>query len=83
MKYNLYKKVIDELIEIGGKTVWLTPVMGEALIDPNIFEKIKYAKKKKLIVKLYSNGVLLNRKNNYKKNLNSGLDKLFISLGGY
>lgn len=80
MTFDDFKKYIDEFKVMGGKSIWLTPVVGEALVDPKVFEKIEYAKTKDLLVQLYSNGTLLNFNGNYKKLVDSKIDTLAISL---
>lgn len=81
MDFKTFKKIIDEIVINMGKNIDFTPTLGEPLLDPNLFEKIKYAKKKKLNVSMYTNGILLNKNNNYKKLVDSGIDNLTISVG--
>lgn len=81
MNFKTFKKIIDEIAGAGGKNMDFTPTLGEPLLDLNLFEKIKYAKNKKLNVSMYTNGILLNKNNNYKKLVDSGIDELAISVG--
>jgi len=78
MDMNLYKKVIDECVELGVKHVVLS-FFGEPLMDKNLIERIKYAKSKNLYVEFFTNGMLLNKQKIWNI-INSGLDRIFISL---
>lgn len=55
--------------------------IGEPLINKDIYEIIKYAKKNRTFVKLDSNGMLLNKENS-ERLLEAGPDILSISLDG-
>jgi radical SAM protein with 4Fe4S-binding SPASM domain len=81
MNFKIFKKIVDEIKKFNGNNIDLTPTLGEVLIDPNLFEKIKYAKKKNLYISTYTNGILLNKNNNYKKLVDSGVDILTVSVG--
>lgn len=83
MKMDLYEKIIDECYKFkkyckGISLFW----MGEPLLDPNFFEKVKYAKQKKcFFISTYSNGSLLTPEN-CKKLIDSGIDKIVFSVDG-
>jgi radical SAM protein with 4Fe4S-binding SPASM domain len=78
MRFNLFKKIIDEGAEKGLMAIKLN-YSGEPLLYPQIFEAIKYAKDKGIIdVMFNTNGTLLTNKN-MTKLITSGLDKLIIS----
>lgn len=77
--FNLYKKIIDEIYK---KTIYLTLYFqGEPYLHPRFFELIKYASDKKMFVTVSTNGHFLS-KENALKTIDSGLDKLIISLDG-
>ena len=80
LNFNNYKRIIDEYSDLGGGPLGLTPTVGDPLVDPDILNKIEYARSKKNITSifLYTNGILLN-KFGYKNILDSGLDRLAIS----
>ncbi|MDD5570017.1 MAG: radical SAM/SPASM domain-containing protein, partial [Bacteroidales bacterium] len=76
---NLYKKIIDE---IHKKIIYLTlHFQGEPYSHPKIFELIKYASEKKMLVTISTNGHFLS-KENAAKTIESDLDKIIISLDG-
>ncbi len=76
MPFALFKKIVDEIdwkideFVIAG--------FGEPLLDSNIFEKVKYARKLNCIIRLYTNGLLLTEEK-FKQLVESGLDSLIIS----
>ncbi|MBA7617846.1 GTP 3',8-cyclase [subsurface metagenome] len=79
MKFNLYKKIINEMSQYKYTT--LRPFgRGEALINPDISRMIKYAKEKGIHkVWLNTNGTLLSVKKS-KELLEAGIDRLEVSI---
>lgn len=84
MELNVFKKALDDFLEMGGKNISLTPTIGEPLIDKGIFDKIDYAVNVKYtpFVYFYTNGILLKENDNYKKIINGGVNKIGISTQG-
>ena len=83
MEMGLYKKIIDECDQYKKycKEVFLF-WMGEPFLDPNFFEKVKYAKQKNSFkVTSYSNGSLLTS-GNCQKLIESGLDSIVFGTDG-
>ncbi len=77
---ELFKKVIDEGVEKGFCSIKLN-YRGEPLLHPKIIEFVKYAKKKGIIdIMLNTNASLLTEER-INGLLDSGLDKLFCTLG--
>jgi len=81
MKRRLYEKIIDNCVNLGIKNITLS-FFGEPLMDPNLIEKIKYAKKYGLNVGFFTNASLLT-KNFTEKIINSELDDINISFDGF
>ena len=79
MPFDTFKKVLDQYINLGGKMVALTPSPGEALLDPDFFNKVKYCRKRGIKTTLYSNGLLLGKY--FEDFLNNPIDDLHIDLG--
>ena len=84
MSFDVFKKAIDQFIDMGGSDIGLTPIIGDPLLDPDLMEKIKYAKETGKIKKIYfySNGILLHKNDNYKKLIDSGITSIEISTQG-
>ena len=87
MKWDLFKKIIDEIAEIDKNTRVYMVFFGEALIlkktKPSIFDMISYAKSVGLKnVVLNSNGVLLDKESS-KKLIDAGLDAIYIGIDAF
>lgn len=78
--FNLFKLIINEGIKKGLSSIKLN-YRGEPLLHPRIIDFIKYAKLKGVLdVMLNTNSSLLSTEMSSSL-LNSGLDKLFCSIG--
>lgn len=82
MKFETFKKAVDEWSKLGGKIVSFTPTLGEPLMDPYLINKIKYAVGLKGMKKVYfyTNGILLKNNDLYKKLVDSGINEIHISM---
>jgi len=81
MSITLFRKGVDDLMKMGGKVVSLTPLIGEPLLDPQLLQKIIYAKQKGANVRFHTNGIILDKW--YKKIINSDLDNIIISTADF
>ena len=80
MDFDLYKKLVDQASEFA---VDITLVGGgEPMLHPQIIDFIKYAKSKKMRVRMDSNATLIT-KEKAKALIESKLDFLSLSLDGY
>ena len=84
MSIDVFKKAVDQFIDMGGSDIGLTPIVGDPLLDPGLMEKIEYAAKTGKIKKIYfySNGILLYKDDIYKKLIDSGINDIEISTQG-
>lgn len=79
LELDMYKKIIDELYE---RLIYVTLYFqGEPYLNPNFIKLINYASQKNLYTSTSTNGHYLNSEN-AKKTVQSGLDKLIISIDG-
>ena len=79
MDMSLYKKIIDDATALGTYSINLN-LLNEPLTNPNLIEMIHYAKEKGIVdVHFHSHGGLLTEEKS-RELLNSGLDKLLISI---
>ena len=77
LKFNNFKKIFDEI-----KPAYLNLTgIGEPLMNKDIFKIISYAKNKNAIIKIDTNGTLLN-KNNIKSLIQSSPSIISISVDG-
>ena len=72
-------KLIDEIVSFAKPIIILTG--GEPLLRKDIFEIIRYGKKKGLTMVMAPNGTLLNNEN-IKKIIDSGIKRISVSLDG-
>lgn len=77
LKFSNFKKVFDE---INPAYLNLTGI-GEPFLNPDLFKIVKYAKEKNAMVKLDTNGTLLNQEN-IRKILKTKIDIISISIDG-
>ena len=79
LKQDFFKKLIDELHkEVFYLTFYF---QGEPYINPDFLEMVKYAHKKRIYTATSTNGHFLNEEN-AKLTVESGLDRLIISIDG-
>ena len=79
LEKDLFQKIIDELAD---NLLYLTLYFqGEPFLHPNFFELVKYASRKKIYTATSTNAHYLHQKN-IDKTLDSGLDRLIISIDG-
>ncbi|MFH1642432.1 MAG: radical SAM protein [Nanoarchaeota archaeon] len=78
MNLGLYKKVIDGYLEMGIKKIGFYSTIGEPLMDPDFYDKMKYAKSKGMEIFICSNGILIYKYLNQILSLE--IEELIISL---
>jgi len=84
MGLDIYRMALEQYVNMGGKSIGLTPGIGDPLLDPYLFERLEYCKSYLgLKVALFTNGILLARDNNVRNILNSSLNEIFISTAGF
>ncbi len=76
---DLFKKTIDEL----HKTLWylIFYFQGEPYLNPSFLDMVKYASSKKIYTATSTNAHYLNDEN-AKRTVESGLDRMIISIDG-
>ena len=75
--FEVFKKIIDRL----DKAEEISLVgLGEPFVYPKIFEAIRYCKTKSLLVKITTNGLLLNTEKKLRELISSGLDTITFSV---
>jgi molybdenum cofactor biosynthesis enzyme MoaA len=83
MDWDLYKKIVDELVALGVRRI--SPyLMNEPMLDPELPERVAYItgrKKASQYVKINSHGALCNEKM-AQRLLDSGIDRINFSIQG-
>lgn len=84
MPLPLFKKVVDEWAILGGEQIDLTHTVGDPLVDPGLVEKVAYARQTAGMkgVSFTTNGILLDRNDNYRRLIDAGTTAVFISTQG-
>ena len=85
MPLDIFRRVVDEYVSMGGRFVSLTPIVGDPFVDPLIFERLDYLNEYPEIegFYLFTNAILMKpnvseRLLKYGKKLN-----LSVSWGGF
>ena len=84
MSDEVFYKTVSDFCKIGGGSVILTPIVGEALIDPKFLDRVKYLRSQHQIdrIELTTNAILLD-KHGISEVLDSGLTSILISTAGF
>ena len=62
MSQEIFERALHDYQELGGhKSLYLSALCGEPLLDPNIIKKIHQAKRNGFFVSLTTNGISLNK----------------------
>ena len=78
MDLAFIKKLLDD--NPGLESIWPYGY-GESFLHPDLFEIIRYAKTKRIVVSLSTNGTLLTT-DNTKRLIESGLDYMILAIDG-
>lgn len=85
MPMDDFRRVVDEYVAMGGRSVSLTPIVGDPFVDKFIFERLQdlYAREGVQQIGFYTNAILMDREKSLK--LLSYADKLHVhvSWGGF
>lgn len=76
MTLDQFKNILDQLPFLADLTL---QGLGEPLLNPDLLQMIKEARKRKIRIGFFTNGTLLN-KENASKIIESGLDWIYVSL---
>jgi MoaA/NifB/PqqE/SkfB family radical SAM enzyme len=84
MPDQVFEKAVADFVSMGGGSVGLTPIVGDALIDPKFVERVKYLRSFPSIDRIWvtTNGILLD-KHGVGEVLDSGLTSITISTAGF
>jgi MoaA/NifB/PqqE/SkfB family radical SAM enzyme len=85
MSLELFQKVVADYAEMGGGPVSLTPVVGDALLDPHLMERLRILRAEPRInqITLTTNAIALERYSD--RDLSLMLEALYciqVSIGG-
>src|SRR3989442_9550398 len=80
----VFSKAVSDFVSIGGGSVSLTPIVGDALIDPKFLERVRYLRSQPAIDRIFliTNAILLD-KHGIDEVLDSGITSITISTAGF
>jgi MoaA/NifB/PqqE/SkfB family radical SAM enzyme len=84
MPMTVFKKAVDEYSALGGRSIDLTPTVGDPLLDSGLIEKIKYCHEHTGItdICLTTNAIAMCRRDMFKQLVDNGTNTICISLPG-
>jgi sulfatase maturation enzyme AslB (radical SAM superfamily) len=84
MSFDVFKRAIDQFTSLGGTHLCFAPVVGEALIDRKLEEKVAYARQFPQYerLELWTNAILLTRKR-FEALVDAGITEFYISMSGF
>ncbi len=84
MPDSVFYKAVDDFVKCGGGGVGLTPIVGDALIDPQFISRVRYLRSLPGIDRIWviTNGILLDKRG-IDNVLDCGLTSITISTSGF
>jgi MoaA/NifB/PqqE/SkfB family radical SAM enzyme len=84
MSDEVFYRAVDDFCRDKGGSVGLTPIVGDALVDPKFLERLKYIRSRPEIDRIFltTNAILLD-KFGIEEVLKSGLTTINISTSGF
>lgn len=84
MSDAVFQKAVSDFVGLGGGSVGLTPIVGDALVDPKFVERVRYLRSIPAIDRVWvtTNAILL-EKRGVEDVLSSGLTSITISTSGF
>ena len=84
MSDRVFEKALGDFVKTGGGSVGLTPVVGDALIDPHFLGRVKLLRSEPNIDRIWvtTNAILLD-KHGIQEVLASGITHMNISTAGF
>lgn len=84
MSDAVFEKAVSDFVALGGGSVGLTPIVGDALIHPQFLERVRYLRAQPAVDRIWltTNAILLDR-HGVEAILESGLTSITISTSGF
>ena len=84
MSDEVFSKAVNDFLEAGGGSVGLTPIVGEALVDPKFLARVKFLRSQPGIDRIFltTNAILLDRVG-IEQVLTSGITTLNVSTASF
>ncbi len=84
MSEEVFRKVVEDYVRIGGGPVGLTPIVGESLVHPKFIPWVKYLRSLPVISSIFmtTNGVLLDQ-HGIDEFVDCGVNDVIVSIAGF
>lgn len=84
MSDEVFQRAVDQFTALGGQAINFSPVVGEALIDKHLEEKVAYVRRHPQYVKLelFTNGILLSRQR-FEALVGAGISHFHLAMSGF
>jgi MoaA/NifB/PqqE/SkfB family radical SAM enzyme len=84
MSDEIFSKAVGDYVAVGGGSVSLTPIVGDALIDPSFLDRVRYLRSQPAIDRIFvtTNAILLD-KFGIENVLTSGVTTINVSTAGF
>jgi radical SAM protein with 4Fe4S-binding SPASM domain len=84
MSEDVFHRAVGQYLDIGGGSVGLTPIVGEALVDPLFLQRVRFLRRLSRIDRIFvtTNAITLDRYS-MEDVLRSGLTAVYISTAGF
>lgn len=84
MPDEVFEKAVGDYVSLGGGSVGLTPIVGDALIDPKFLDRVRYLRALPQVDRIWitTNCILLD-KFGIEAVLQSGITALTVSTAGF
>jgi MoaA/NifB/PqqE/SkfB family radical SAM enzyme len=84
MSDEVFERAVAQFVACGGGDVFLTPIVGEATVDPKFLSRVRYLRAQRAIrdIRVITNAILLDRFG-MDDVVRSGLSGVFISTAGF
>lgn len=84
MSDEVFARAVDEYVALNGGSVGLTPIVGDALIDPKFLDRVRHLRSFPQIDRIFltTNAILADR-HGIEEILTSGLTTINISTSGF
>jgi radical SAM protein with 4Fe4S-binding SPASM domain len=81
---TVFEKAVSDYIEEGGGSVFLTPIVGDPLIDRNVLRRVRRLRSLPQIdrIQMITNAIMVDRYG-AKEVISSGLTQITISIAGF
>ena len=85
MSQETFESALEQYVQMGGTKVSFNPLVGEPLLDPNIFDRLRLALSYRQLERIdfFTNAINLGVNENHRRLLDTGIREISLSIGGF